>query len=117
MPLATAARTIVTDAGRGDFVPGWKRSAHYGAAPPALRWDVTSGRPRRRALVGAGGARSLQSERVSIGYVSIQGRVLKWFLLSVVVILCGPYREGTETCSSVSLNCHRNLIMEVAAAG
>lgn len=115
VPLATAARTIVTDAGRGDFAPGRKRSAH-GAAPPALRWDVTSSRPRRRALVGAGGARSLQSERVSIGYVSIQGRVLKWVLLSVVVVVCGPYGEGTETCSSVSLNCQRNLITEVAAA-
>lgn len=95
--------------GRGDFALKRKRSAHR-TAPPAL--------PRGQALAGADGACCLQSKCMSVSYVSVQGSILKqadsYFLLSVVVVMCGPYGEDTETCSSVSLNCHHNLIIEVA---
>lgn len=56
-----------------------------------------------------------------MSYVSIQGHILKqfdgYFLLSVVVVLCGPDGEDRETWPRISLNCHHNLTMEVAAAG
>lgn len=90
-------------------------------SPSALPWEVTSVWPWGQAVADVDGLLCSQTKRMPISYVSIQGCILKqadsYSLLSVVVVVCRPYGEDTETCSGASLICCHNLIMEVATTG